>query len=49
MMNDFVKRPDPPILYDPFRDIRVGPWGPVRDATEIMQICWELRDRLICW
>lgn len=49
MMNGFVKRPDLPVLYDPFRDIRAGPLGPVRDAAEIMQICRELRDRLICW
>lgn len=46
MMDDFVKRPDPPVLYDPFRDIRIGP---VRDAEELLQMCWKLQDHLICW
>lgn len=46
MTERFVKRPDWPILYDPFRDIRTGPLGPVGDALNIAN---GLRDRLICW
>lgn len=46
MTERFVKRPDWPILYDPFRDIRTGPLGPVGD---VLNIANGLRDRLICW
>ena len=49
MMEGFVKRPDDPILYTLFRDIRVGPLGPINDVLDIVQKCNDLRDRLICW